>query len=376
MKAARSGLKRRFPRRRRLHRAWALTALAGALCTLAVPGRPSAAAELRLRPTCSPAGPIVTLGDVAEIIAADASEASRLSTTELFVAPSPGQTRYLSARELQDLLILRGFDLRAHRCSGAAQVAISAALPTATSPLSPQVARRAERRVADAIAAHLASCDPSNRDLLVECSLDQSQARRAAEPTTAVRVEGGAPPWVGPQRFTITLETPQGPTTLSLEAEVRRPPAVVVAVRSIGRGQVVRADDVAVEPLGSAAAPTGGFGSIEEVVGLETTRAVPAGSVIDRETVRAPLLVRRGDVVTVYARSGSVRVRTTARARDDASAGEVVSVESLADRSTYLARVSGIREVEVFAHSPRAESSQLPAATAMVEPLAGGQTAR
>ena len=78
MKAARSGLKRRFPRRRRLHRAWALTALAGALCTLAVPGRPSAAAELRLRPTCSPAGPIVTLGDVAEIIAADASEASRL----------------------------------------------------------------------------------------------------------------------------------------------------------------------------------------------------------------------------------------------------------------------------------------------------------
>ena len=103
---------------------------------------------------------------------------------------------------------------------------------------------------------------------------------------------------------------------------------------------------------------------------------MPAGSVIDRETVRAPLLVRRGDVVTVYARSGSVRVRTTARARDDASAGEVVSVESLADRSTYLARVSGIREVEVFAHSPRAESSQLPAATAMVEPLAGGQTAR
>ena len=62
-----------------------------------------------------------------------------------------------------------------------------------------------------------------------------------------------------------------------------------------------------------------------------------------------PLAVHHGDVVTVYAQSGAVRIRTNARARDEGSVGELVAVESLLNRSTYYARVSGIREVEVYA---------------------------
>ncbi len=69
------------------------------------------------------------------------------------------------------------------------------------------------------------------------------------------------------------------------------------------------------------------------------------------DDLRPPLWVHRGDVVTVYANTAGIRIRTTARARDDGSQGELVAVESLLDRSTYYARVSGIREVEVFARA-------------------------
>ena len=100
----------------------------------------------------------------------------------------------------------------------------------------------------------------------------------------------------------------------------------------------------------------GDFHTLADVVGKETTRAIAAGKPLTRDAVRPPVLVRRGEVVTVYARAAGIRIRTMARARDDGGEGELVAVEPLTDRNTFFARVSGIREVEVFARSPRAET--------------------
>ena len=94
------------------------------------------------------------------------------------------------------------------------------------------------------------------------------------------------------------------------------------------------------------------------MIGKETTRAIAAGKPLTHDAVRPQLLVRRGEVVTVYARAAGIRIRTMARARDDGGEGELVAVETLTDRSTFFARVSGIREVEVYARAPRAEVSQ------------------
>ena len=67
--------------------------------------------------------------------------------------------------------------------------------------------------------------------------------------------------------------------------------------------------------------------------------------------------------MTVYARSPGIRVRTVGRVRDNGSLGDLVAVESLLDRRTYFARVSNVREVEVYARAPkatRADTSGLP----------------
>jgi flagella basal body P-ring formation protein FlgA len=73
--------------------------------------------------------------------------------------------------------------------------------------------------------------------------------------------------------------------------------------------------------------------------------------------LRTPLMVHRGEIVTVYARSGGVSVRTTARVREDGGMGDLVSVESLTERKGFIARVCGIRELEVFARAAQAESA-------------------
>ena len=53
-----------------------------------------------------------------------------------------------------------------------------------------------------------------------------------------------------------------------------------------------------------------------------------------RTSIRRPVVVRRGDAVTLYARSAGLRVRTTVRAREDGGVGDLITVESLDDRAS------------------------------------------
>jgi len=65
-------------------------------------------------------------------------------------------------------------------------------------------------------------------------------------------------------------------------------------------------------------------------------------------------------VVTVYAQSAGIRVRTTARARDDGGLGDLVTMETMQDRKPYQARVCGMRETEVLAQVvPATERKQI-----------------
>lgn len=92
-------------------------------------GMSADAAEIVLRPQAQPAGPIVRLGDVAEVRCEDLAEQVRLSALELFPTPAAGTRRWLRVRELQELLALRSEDMNAHQLRGAARVSIVAATP-------------------------------------------------------------------------------------------------------------------------------------------------------------------------------------------------------------------------------------------------------
>jgi len=92
--------------------------------------------------------------------------------------------------------------------------------------------------------------------------------------------------------------------------------------------------------------------SLEEVVGRETTRALPEGKPLEVDALRSQPLVRRGDVVTVFAQAPGLKVKTMARARDDAGMGEQVVLDSLHERKPLLARVVGFQETEALAAAP------------------------
>ena len=97
---------------------------------------PATAAELRLKSQCTPAGEVVTLGDIADISSTDARQAATLAAIELFPAPAASEEKTVRVREIQDLLLLHGVNLAEHQVSGASEVVVQAAAarPHAAAP--------------------------------------------------------------------------------------------------------------------------------------------------------------------------------------------------------------------------------------------------
>lgn len=316
------------------------------------------AAELRLRAQCAPQGSLVTLGDIADVFGTDSGQTDALKRIDLFPAPASDQPRVLRVRELQDLLAQRGMNLAEHRFSGSAQVQIAAARKRgeADQPVSEQSAKRVQRRIQEAILKYLQTQSSATQGATLQFEMSSAQQRLVANSAAPITVSGGNAPWTGAQTLTIGIEGAEGSRSFSLDVRVNARSMVVAAVHSLARGTIVQAADLALvhgDPRDDNG--SGSFHSMDEAVGKQTTKAIVEGKILTLDDVRAPLMVRRSEVVTVYARSSGIRIHTTARAKDDGALGDLVAVESLADRKTFTARVCGPRETEVFAQAASAE---------------------
>lgn len=311
---------------------------------------PVRSAEIRLRDSAVPAGRVLKLGDLADVTAADLAEQEELLATELMPAPAEGESKTLRLREVQDLLALRGVAVGDHHFSGAAEVQIGAAAATKQArTLRPSggAARGAMVAVQNAIAKYLALHVDDQRDWQVTVELSDEQVRAVNAAFGRLVVSGGAEPWHGKQTFTIQAGGKD--RAFAVDAEVAMPDAIVAAARPLAKGDIIRETDLVLVPAKRNALQKSAFRSLDEVVGQEAVRSIAAGQVLDANYVQPPVLVKRGDVVTVYAHASGVRIKTTARARQSGSKGELVEVEALADRKRYFARVSDVQVVEVFA---------------------------
>lgn len=324
-------------------------------------GAPSPAAELRVRAECTPPGPVVTLGDLVDLACDSPSETERLARIPLFPAPAAGLDRFVTVREIQDMLLIRGIDLLDYEFRGASSVQVVGRDTRPNLPSAVQVAsvspRLADQKLQKALDEYLARC--SQEPWQVDFQLNDEAARWIAAADT-LKVQGDAPPSPGRYCFEISLQVGGEAKTIDVVAELSQQPLVVVPVRSISRDTRIDPADLELRRMVGPIVTAGCAESIEELAGKETTRVLASGKPIPRSAVREPVMVRRGEIVTVTVRSAGIRVRTQARSRDDGALGELVAVESLADRKTFFAQVSGIREVEVLS-SPVTASQPRPA---------------
>jgi flagella basal body P-ring formation protein FlgA len=178
----------------------------------------------------------------------------------------------------------------------------------------------------------------------VEADSDVLAAFAQAGPRAVI--SGGKAPWSGRQRFVISGDA--GDASAIVYARVDRQEMAAYATRAIERGELIRRGDVELR-MHTGALPKQSIFELESLVGKEAVQALRADALVLSNQVRSPLLVRRGDRVSVRVRARGLSIRTFAVAQQDGSLGDLVSVQNAEGKEKYTAVVSGLRELEIMA---------------------------
>jgi flagella basal body P-ring formation protein FlgA len=375
-----------------------LTTLAAFLLLAGASSSAFCAVDVTLRDRVAPHASVVRLGDVADFSTADRLRARQLAAMPLMPAPAPGTERSLRTREIQDMLAAQGIDLGELRFAGAANVVVGSAdgagtekrVEVQSDDKPARMNRHAAILAGESGERKVTHLDQSQVELLrqrlvsciedyvnartgkveprkISCDVSTRELARLDVATKMPICTGGSEPWIGRQRFVVSYSTAEGPAQLTVFAEVLPPPVpTVVAVRPVGRGEPIKAADVELRTVEASvrSAKRTTFDAIEKVIGMEARQSIQAGDIVSADEVQSPILVKRGEVITVSSQSGGIRVRTSAKALHDGAHGDLVQVESLASREKFDARVVGPREATVFAVTrpgiPQAERPSQP----------------
>lgn len=313
------------------------------------------AAVLELKESATVATTIVCLGQVARIHDTDEKLVERLAAVTLFPAPPAGKTKVVEFETIRERLLSQGFALSNIEFSGSSQVRVSGGRPDdgsnqdGNSTLADIAQKRAEELVAGAVRLYLREKAAELGNVQIVPKLTPSQVTFiTAALSPRLDISGGGSPWTGEQTFRAGFFDKAGQRKeFQVICRVRPLPQVLVPTANLPKGHIVRPDDVAFKQQPATAADVAYVDREELVVGQETKRTLRAGEPISHVDIRGVPLVRRGDIVTVVARSRGLVVRTDAKALADGGLGQPIKLVSLDGRRELEARVSGYHEASV-----------------------------
>lgn len=129
-----------------------------------------------------------------------------------------------------------------------------------------------------------------------------------------------------------------------LQADIKVTVELLVASRPMAQGTVISAADFNLQPgeLGR----TGLLTAPEQAIGKVLKFSIGAGQVLRQDMLRAPLLIRQGQTVTLRARGNGFVVSQEGQALNDAGKGDIVRVR-LANSQVISARTVADGSAEV-----------------------------
>jgi flagella basal body P-ring formation protein FlgA len=133
-----------------------------------------------------------------------------------------------------------------------------------------------------------------------------------------------------------------------------------VAVARLKQEAIVRAEDLRMGRVASAASERDVARSMDQIVGMQLVRPIAPGQKLLLSDLTRPLLVRKGTLVQAELSAGSLSIAGQVLAVDAGGAGEVVRVQNVTSHLYLFARVTGPGRVMVTADGSGA-SQAIPA---------------
>ena len=116
--------------------------------------------------------------------------------------------------------------------------------------------------------------------------------------------------------------------------------AVVVASRTMSRGQIIGPEDLELCRMNLAEAPRGVVSNPDRLVGMRTRGSIGAGEAIEMSWVERTPLIKRGDIVTMIVQTPGLKISTKGRAEQTGYSGGSIRLTNLTTQRTVAGRVS------------------------------------
>ena len=127
-------------------------------------------------------------------------------------------------------------------------------------------------------------------------------------------------------------------TAFAVEAPQIR---IVVPARDIMRGEVIGESDLTYAEVSTTATPATTVTKFEALTGMQTRRMLRAGQSIRPDDVRRPVVVTKGQTVTMIFSAPGVELAATGRAMSEGGVGDTVTIQNPASYRMIAATVTG-----------------------------------
>ncbi|MFT6285469.1 MAG: flagella basal body P-ring formation protein FlgA [Alcanivorax sp.] len=139
----------------------------------------------------------------------------------------------------------------------------------------------------------------------------------------------------------------ENPWTIYVRTQVSAITVIPVLVRPIARNTLISKDDIKMIDLPLHSAPMGNIYDPNQIIGMELTRSLDAGSSLKLNQLRQPKVILRGQQVVLVTRINGLQVTMQGTAKKDAIAGQRIVVTNSGSGTSVegIAQADGTVEI-------------------------------
>jgi len=155
------------------------------------------------------------------------------------------------------------------------------------------------------------------------------------------KVTPSRPGIMGSNSFSIALFVDGKPAgTCIVRGKLEAVAEVTTATTTLHKGDAITETNIAMQrqDIGSIDNP---ILNGEEIIGKQVARTVNAGTVLKREHLVLPPVIKDGEMVKIFARKGPLQLSTSGIAKADGRPGEMIPVKNIGSNKMIHGRVDG-----------------------------------
>lgn len=172
-----------------------------------------------------------------------------------------------------------------------------------------------------------------------------------------IDVASSTPPTLDVQQFNMDVSTGRFTAVMAwgngaddnvhIAGRVERMTQVPVLSDRVMRGSIINASDIEWQTLPEGRLPRSTITDVDQIVGMSAKRSLQSGKPIAIADVRRPLLVNKGDSVTMYLTTPAMQLTAKGRALEPGSEGDTIRISNSQTNTVVDAIVTGSGQARV-----------------------------